>query len=99
MHQSFVTTAPPPPTENSEDIHCSPAKNSAHGGDLLRVVAQLFIIVNSVGVYLHNITSLALWGTEKVTAPNISPTIPRPSRRWGGGVGAGAGQWLQMTGA
>ena len=51
-----------------------------HCGDLLRVIALLFIIVNSTRVYLCNITSPPLTchrrGTKKVTAPHISPAIP-----------------------
>ena len=47
------------------------------------MIAQLFITVNFMGVYLHNITSPVLArycrGTEKVTAP----LFPALSRRWG----------------
>ena len=75
MHQSLVTTAPPPcppPTGNSGDNDFSAITallKALYCGDLLRVIALLFIRVNSTGVYLRNITSLALtWycgGTEK----------------------------------
>ena len=95
MHQSFVTTAPPPAMGNSGDNF--PSIKTLHCGDLLRVIAQLLITVNSTGVYLHNVTSPALTrhgGTQKVTTPtpHISPAIPAHPR-------GGGGQWLQMTGA
>ena len=94
MHQSFVTTAPPspppppptPPTGNSGDNDFSSITallKALYCGDLLRVKALLFILVNSMGVYLCNTTSSALTrhcgGTRKVTTPHISPAIPRPS--------------------
>ena len=63
-----------------------------HCQDLLRVIALLFRLVNSMGIYLHNITSPALTqhcrGTQKVTAPPISPAILcHPHRCVGGGSG------------
>ena len=92
----------PPPTGNSKDNDFSSITallKVLHCGDLLRVIALLFIIVNSTGVYRCNITSPALtqhcggggW-TQNVTVPHISPTIPPP-------IPVGGGQWLQMTGA
>ena len=58
MHQSFVTPAPTRPMGNSGDNNFSSIK-ALHCGDLLRVITLLFIIVNSTGVYLCNITSPA----------------------------------------
>ena len=81
MHQSFVTTALPP-TRNSGDNNFSSITallKALYCGDLLRVVALLFIRVNSTG---NNITSPSLTrycgGTQKVIAPHI---------RWGGVTG------------
>ena len=77
---------PPAPTGNRgvNDFSSVIALLKAlHCGDLLRVIALLFIMVNSTGVYLRNITSPAVTrhcgGTRKVTAPHINPVIPRPS--------------------
>ena len=101
--------APPPPpapthtpTGNSGDNDFSSIKallKALHCGDLLRVIALLFIMVNSLGVYLRNITSWALtWhcgGTQKVTALHISPAIPAHLRRWrcGGGGAVVTNDW------
>ena len=81
---------PSPPTPhlqgNSGDDDFSSIKallKALHCKDLLRVIARLFITVNSTGVYLRNVTSPALtWHcgeTQKVTAPHFSLAIPRPS--------------------
>ena len=58
MHYSFVTTAPPhpPPTGNSGDNEFSSIKallKALHCGDLLRVIAPRFIIVNSKRAYFR----------------------------------------------
>ena len=82
-----------PPTGNSRDNDFSSTTallKALYCGDLLRVIALLFIRVNSTGYrYLRNITSPALTqycgGTQKVIALHISPAIPV------GGVGGGAG--------
>ena len=82
MHQSFVTTAPPStlPMGNSGDNDFSSIK-ALHCGVLLRVIAQLFIIVNSKGVYLRNVASSAL--TLKRSLPRtLAPLSPAyPCRR------------------
>ena len=58
MHQSFVTTAPPPTEKSGDDFSSIKALLKAlHCGDLLRVIAPLFIIVNSMGAYFRNITN------------------------------------------
>ena len=52
----------PPPTGSSRDNDFSSIRallKALHCGNLLRVVALLFIIVNSRGVYLRNISSLS----------------------------------------
>ena len=58
----------------------------------VRIIALLFIVVNSTGVYLCNITSPALTrhcgGAKSHYPPTLAPLSPE--------VG---GQWLQMTGA
>ena len=90
MHQSFVTTAPPP-TGNSGDNDFSSIRallKALHCGDLLSVIALLFIRVNFTGVYLGNITSPAFTrycgGTQKVIARTLAPLSPAHPRRWGG---------------
>ena len=85
MHQSFVSIAPPSTGNSGDDNFSSTTAllKVLHCGDLLRVTAPLFILVNLMGVYLRNITSPALTrhceGTQNVTVPHISPTIPHPS--------------------
>ena len=98
MHQSFVTTAPPP-TGNSGDNDFSSIRallKALHCVALLRVIALLFIRVNFTGVYMRNITSPAFTrycgGTQKVIARTLVPLSPAHPRKWGG-------QGLQMTGA
>ena len=96
MHQSFVTTAsPPPPTGNSGDNDFSSITallKALYCGDLLRVIALLIIRVNSTG-YIYVISQArrlpSTAGGQKVIAKHISRAIPV------GGVG---GQGLQMTG-
>ena len=95
MHRSFVTTAspPPPPTGNSGDNDFS-SVTALHCGDLLGVMALLFIMVNSTRVYLHNITSRHL---RNITSPaltrivgelerslprTLAPLSPAHPRRW-----------------
>ena len=104
MHQSFVTTAPPPhptpPTGNSGDNNFSSITallKALHRGDLLGVIALLFIRVNFTGVGLRNITSPAFTrycgGTQKVIALTLALLSPTHPHRWGE-----AGVTLQMTG-
>ena len=89
------------PTGNSGDNDISSIKallKVLHCGDLLRVIAPLFIIVNSKGTNFRNITSPELTGTVGEQKRSLLRTLallsPAHPRRWGGG-----GQWLQMTGA
>ena len=79
MHQSFVTVPHHLRGNRGDDVFSSITTllKALHCGDLLRIIAMLFITVNSMGVYLRNITSLALilhcrW-TQKDTALHISP--------------------------
>ena len=86
MHQSFVTTAPPPTGNSGNDEFSSitPLLKALYCRDLLRIKALLFIRVNSMG-YIYVISQA--WhlpgGTQKVIALHISPAIPA------GGGGAG----------
>ena len=75
---------PPPPMGNSGDnkfLAIITLLKALHCKDLLRVIAPLFIIVNSTGVSLYNVTSQAghCGRTQKVTALHIRPAIPSPS--------------------
>ena len=97
---------PPNKTGNSGDNFSSITAllKALHCGDLLRVIALLFIIVNSMGVYLRNITRPALTrhcGELKRSLPcSLAPLSPAHPRRWEGREGRERGrQWLQMTGA
>ena len=86
---------PPPPTGNSGDNDFSSIRallKTLHCGDLLRVIALLFIRVNFTGVYLRNITSPAFTrycgGTQKVMPRTLAPLSPaHPRRWWWGGAG------------
>ena len=99
MHQPFVTTPPHPPsthppTENSGDNDFSSITallKAQHCGELLRNISLLFIIVNSTGVYLHNITSPTLTAGElKRSLPRtLAPQSPAHPRRRGSGY-----KWL-----
>ena len=90
MHQSFVTTAPPP-TGNSggNDFSSITALLKAlYCGDLLRVIALLFIRVNSTG-YIYVISQAQhLPGTagepERSLPRTLAPLSPAHPRRWGG---------------
>ena len=85
MHQSFVTTDPPPPPSGDNDFSTITALLKAlYCGDLLRVIALLFISVNSTGyIYVksqaRHLTRYC-GRTQKVISPHISLAIPR---RWG----------------
>ena len=97
MHQSFVTTAHPPhtPTGNSGDNDFSSITvllKALYCGDLLRVMALLFIRVNSTG-YIYVISQAqhlpSTAGELKRSLPRtLAPPIPAVGR-----------QGLQMTGA
>ena len=93
MHQSFVTTAPPPPqlrgiAGTTTFHHNSPAKSPVLRGPAESHSPALYKS-KFHGVYLRNIKSPALTrycgGTQKVIAPHISPAI----LVGGGGGGAG----------
>ena len=90
---------PSPPKGDSGDNDFSSIRTllkALHCGDLLRVIALLFIRVNFTGIYLHNITRPAFTrycgGTQKVIAHTLALLSPAHPSRWGG-------QGLQMTGA
>ena len=51
-----------------------------HCGDLLRVIALLFIIVNSMGIYRRYITSP---GLKMSLSRTLAPLSPAHSCRWG----------------
>ena len=90
MHQLFVTTAPPP-TGNSGDNDFSSITallKALYCGDLLRVIALLFIRVNSTG-YIYVISQARhLPGTAgelKRSLPcTLTPLSPVHPHRWGG---------------
>ena len=92
LGSSFVTTASPA-TGNSGDNNVSSSTallKALHCKDLLWVIALLFTLLTSTGVYLHNITCMALQGELKGSLPHtvahyISPTQPG---RWRGECGA-----------
>ena len=100
LHQSFVTTAPPPPhtpTGNSGDNDFSSITallKALYCGDLLRVINLLFIRVNSTGyIYVISRHLPGSAGELKRSLPRtLAPLSPGHPRRWGG-------QGLQMTGA
>ena len=100
MHQSFVTTAPPPPPHiwgiaGTTTFHPnSPTKSPVLQGPAESHSPALYKS-KFLGVYLRNITSPALTrycgGTQKVIAPHVSPAI----LVGGGGGGGGRGhKWL-----
>ena len=94
MHQSFVTTVPPPTGNSGDDDFSSITAllKALYYGDLLRVIALLFIWVNSTG-YIYVISQTRhLPGTAgelkrplpRTLAP-ISPVHPRSGEEGGGG--------------
>ena len=94
MHQSFVTTAPPPHlwVNSRDDFSFIKALLKAlHCGDLLRVIALLFIIVNSTGVYLHEYHRRHLPGTAGKIKRSLPCTLAPPIPLGGGRGRAGSG--------
>ena len=91
MHQSFVTSV-----GTMTFHHHSPAKRPAPAGDQLRVIALLFIIVNSMGVFCVISQAPHLHGTAgglKRSVPyTLAPLSPAHPHGWGEG-GSGY-KWL-----
>ena len=77
-------------------IHQCSAK-ALHCGDLLRVIALLFIIVTSMGYICVISQARHLPGTaeerQRSLPRTLAPLYPAHPRSWEGG----GGQWLQMT--
>ena len=104
MHKSFVTTTAPLHLRGivggSDFSSIAALLKAMHYGDLLRVIALLFIIVNSTGVICVISLArhlLASAGGRKKSLPRTLAPLSPAKPVGGRGGGGGSGQWLQIT--